>query len=182
MPIPPSFPPPAPPEFLALLRGVSRSFYLSIRLLPAPLRRPIAVAYLLARATDTLADTAELQPEERQRHLQTLARVIDGRLPPAVLPALATDFAPLQHDAHERALIRALPQCLAWLEMLAPDDQHDIRTVLRHITHGQALDIERFGPAGSPRALATADALEEYTYLVAGSVGEFWTDLCLRHV
>src|SRR5437667_11202004 len=40
-----------------ILRSVSRSFYLSIRFLPAQLRQPIALAYLLARATDTIADT-----------------------------------------------------------------------------------------------------------------------------
>eukprot|EP01034_Spumella_vulgaris_P003029 gene3029-3914_t len=39
---------------MALLRGVSRSFYVSIRLLPGPLREPVAAAYLLARATDTI--------------------------------------------------------------------------------------------------------------------------------
>src|SRR5207248_3219494 len=31
-------------------------------------------------------------------------------------------------------------------------------------------------------ALSTAADLEEYTYLVAGCVGEFWTRLCFRHV
>ena len=39
-----------------LLRGVSRSFYLSLRILPAALREPIGLAYLLARAADTVAD------------------------------------------------------------------------------------------------------------------------------
>jgi len=54
--------------------------------------------------------------------------------------------------------------------------------VLRHITRGQLLDVERFAVAGPCRALDTAAELEEYTYLVAGSVGEFWTDLCERHL
>ena len=40
-------------EHLKLLQGVSRSFHLSIRLLPQALQAPIAVGYLLARATDT---------------------------------------------------------------------------------------------------------------------------------
>src|SRR5439155_875358 len=38
-----------------LLRRVSRSFYLSLVILPRPLREPIGLAYLLARAADTLA-------------------------------------------------------------------------------------------------------------------------------
>ena len=80
---------------LALLRGVSRSFYLSIRLLPAPLRRPIAVAYLLARAADTLADTAEL-PAARTRGpcWKPGPRAIDGRVPRARESAgLSASFA-----------------------------------------------------------------------------------------
>ena len=32
------------------------------------------------------------------------------------------------------------------------------------------------------RALSTENELDEYTYLVAGCVGEFWTDLCFRHL
>jgi len=167
---------------LALLRGVSRSFYLSIRLLPAPLRRPIAVGYLLARAADTLADTADLPAGQRMEHLQTWAGAIEGRNPPSDATALSASFAALQHDAAERELITALPQCLAWQDELAPADRDDVRTVLRHITRGQMLDVERFEQSSQPRALEGAAQLDEYTYLVAGCVGEFWTELCFRHL
>ena len=51
------------------LRDVSRSFYLSIRVLPAGLQGPIGLAYLLARAADTIADTALLRPDDRLRLL-----------------------------------------------------------------------------------------------------------------
>jgi len=40
-----------------LLKQVSRSFYLTMRVPPSSIRAQIIVAYLLARATDTLADT-----------------------------------------------------------------------------------------------------------------------------
>lgn len=165
----------------ALLRGVSRSFYLSIRLLPASLRRPIALAYLLARAADSLADANSLPAAERAGHLACLADAVEGRAcDSASIAGLQTVLAP-DHDAQERLLLAALPQCLDWLQSLAPADQQDIRTVLRHIVRGQALDLERF-PDGTLRALASASELDEYTYLVAGCVGEFWTDLCARHL
>lgn len=173
----------SPPQMLALLRGVSRSFYVSIRLLPAQLRRPIAAAYLLARASDTVADTADLPAGERMDKLQTLAEAIDGRLSArAAAAGLAASFAPLQHDAGERNLIIALPWCLSWLDELSQADRDDVRAVLRHITRGQASDIERFAPGMAPRALDSREQLDEYTYLVAGCVGEFWTDLCFRHL
>jgi len=177
--------PPAPrslPDLMALLRGVSRSFYLSIRLLPPSLRRPIAIGYLLARASDTIADTAELPAQERQEKLETLACAIDASPSASGLAGLAQSFAALQHDAAERKLILALPQCLEWLAALAPADQDDVRTVLRHITGGQALDIARFEAPAAMRSLGSAAALDDYTYRVAGCVGEFWTELCFRHV
>jgi farnesyl-diphosphate farnesyltransferase len=46
-----------------LLRAVSRSFYLTLRLLPSAVREPIALAYLLARLTDTEADGAVTDAE-----------------------------------------------------------------------------------------------------------------------
>jgi farnesyl-diphosphate farnesyltransferase len=170
------------PDMPALLRGVSRSFYLSIRLLPAPLRRPVAVAYLLARASDTLADTAELPATERQEKLEVLACAIDANPSPGSVAALARSFAPLQHDRAERALILALPQCLEGLATLPEPDQADVRAVLRKIIGGQALDIARFDVPGAMQALAGAAALDDYTYRVAGCVGEFWTELGFRHL
>lgn len=169
------------PDLLALLRGVSRSFYVSIRLLPAALRKPIAVAYLLARAADTLADTAELPAADRLAHLDTLISAIDETGSLGDVHALSDSFAPLQHDAHERELIFALSHCLRWLSELDAPDRADVRTVLLHITRGQALDVERFH---SPpvRTLQTRAELDGYTYLVAGSVGEFWTDIGFRHL
>ena len=46
------------------LRSVSRSFYLSLAILPRSLREPIGLAYLLARAADTVADTRALPRPE----------------------------------------------------------------------------------------------------------------------
>jgi farnesyl-diphosphate farnesyltransferase len=167
-----------------LLKSVSRSFDLSIRLLPAGLREPVSVAYLLARAADTLADTAHVATATRSQALATWAAAVDGRLAdaPAEVTRMGEAFASMQADPHERALIQALPRCLAALAALRPADQADVRTVLRHITRGQMLDVERFTNPALVTSLATAAELDEYTYLVAGCVGEFWTSVCVRHL
>lgn len=47
-----------------LLKRVSRSFYLTLRLLPGPVRESISLAYLLARFTDTEADGAVSEAEK----------------------------------------------------------------------------------------------------------------------
>lgn len=162
---------------LELLRGVSRSFYLSIRLLPAPLRAPVGVGYLLARASDTLADAPGLPARERIEMLEQFNGALAGAPVPAVDGAIAA-------TPDERKLLDALPRCFEALAQLPPQDQADVRTVLGHITQGQRLDVERFGDAdaATPRALASTQELDRYTYLVAGSVGEFWTRLAFRHV
>jgi farnesyl-diphosphate farnesyltransferase len=156
-----------------LLRAVSRSFYLSIRLLPGALRAPVGLAYLLARATDTIADTVAAPAGQRRVLLSQVGDAIaTGK---ATVEADFSSFVAMQGDPVERELIERLDECLASVLRLDAADQHDIRTVLAHIVRGQTLDIER-------PALPDAASLHEYTYLVAGSVGEFWTDICARHV
>jgi farnesyl-diphosphate farnesyltransferase len=170
------------PDLPALLRGVSRSFYLSIRLLPAALRQPVGVAYLLARAADTLADTTNLPPSGRAVKLIEWTAAIEGSVSATDVEQLADSAAPLQRDNAERALITLLPECLAALQALEAPDRADVRAVLRKITRGQLLDLARFPDTSAPRALDNAAQLNDYTYLVAGCVGEFWTDLCVRHM
>jgi farnesyl-diphosphate farnesyltransferase len=48
-----------------LLKRVSRSFYLTLRLLPSQVRDSIALAYLVARLSDTLADGADTEAEKQ---------------------------------------------------------------------------------------------------------------------
>jgi farnesyl-diphosphate farnesyltransferase len=165
-----------------LLQSVSRSFYLSIRVLPAHLGQPVGLAYLLARATDTVADTSEIAPEVRQPRLELLASIIQGGAPVAKVNEVISSFAPLQTNAEERKLIESLPQCLEALDRLETADRKDVRVLLEKINNAQRLDIERFGKPGTIRALATEDELNEYTYLIAGCVGEFWTNVSVRHV
>ena len=165
-----------------LLRSVSRSFYLSLRLLPKTLRDPLSLAYLLARATDTLADTAEAPVALRREALRNLAAAIQGSVSIEAAVPLRESFGPLQKNESERILIRRLPALIEWLGELAPADRDEIRQVLEKINRGQTLDLERFDPSTSIEALGTAAELEEYTYLVAGCVGEFWTRLCFAHL
>ncbi len=172
------------PEHRQLLRHVSRSFDLSIRLLPTALQAPVAMGYLLARATDTVADTTALPLNERQHLLNLMSQAIaspdaDSAQEPE-LSRLTQAFVAQQTDPHERALMQALPQCLPLLQTLGAADQTSVRQVLGHITRGQQLDMTRFGPG--LHALNTEAELDDYTWLVAGCVGEFWTELCERHL
>jgi farnesyl-diphosphate farnesyltransferase len=166
----------------AILRSVSRSFYLSIRFLPGQLREPIALAYLLARATDSVADTTGISNLVRIETVKMLSDGIQGKASREVVVDLIASFVPLEANKGERQLLESLLDCLDWLEQIEQADRNDIRVVLDKITRGQMLDLERFENPEEIRALGTAADLDEYTYLVAGCVGEFWSRLCFRHV
>ena len=165
----------------AILKSVSRSFYLTIRFLPRPLREPVSLAYLLARATDPMADTPATPAPTRLTTLRDFARVITGELDFNAVAESLRDFATQQSDPDERRLIEQLRECIDRLAKLDAADRDDLRTVLQTIVRGQKLDLERFGDPAEAPSVRTAAELDEYTYLVAGCVGEFWTRLGFRH-
>jgi farnesyl-diphosphate farnesyltransferase len=171
---------------LDLLRQVSRTFYLSLAVLPRPLRHPLGLAYLLARAADTIADTRLLARGDRLRRLEALrVAIATGRsdaASPIGAPALA-HVAAAQATRAERQLLLRLPECLRELDRLEPADATRVRTVLATLTGGMIFDLTRFhgDDATVVTALASLDDLDHYTYLVAGCVGEFWTEMHVAH-
>jgi farnesyl-diphosphate farnesyltransferase len=84
----------------------------------------------------------------------------------------------------ERALLENCDASLAALHELSATDLDLVRKVLDIITSGQALDVRRFHGASAEKIIALQNdtELDDYTYRVAGCVGEFWTDMCFEHL
>ena len=164
-----------------LLKATSRSFYLTLRVLPAAVRPQIGLAYLLARTTDTIADTEIVPVAQRLNALQKLR---DRMLGQNSTPLNFGELARQQGSPAEKMLLEKIEAGLALLATLSPPDLKLVRDVLTTITSGQELDLRRFVPAPPPEmiALETAAALDDYTYRVAGCVGEFWTKICRAHL
>jgi farnesyl-diphosphate farnesyltransferase len=156
-----------------LLKGVSRSFYLTLRMLPGPIRPQISVAYLLARTSDTIADTKLVARQQRVQLLQEFRAGKWQDLPKFLLPH--------HKDDDEKQLLERVGDCFKWLESFSADDQTRIRELLDTITRGQEGDLQRF-TGEKLSALETDAELEEYTYAVAGCVGKFWTEMCVAHL
>lgn len=159
-----------------ILRRTSRSFYLTLRVLPRRVREELSQAYLLARATDTLADASGESVSQRLRVLRS-ARECLGE--PAIAGLHVEAWAGAPSDEAERELIKVLPELWRGMSATAPDVRALRQKVMSHILEGQIFDLERFS-GGSPPL--NVEEVERYTYLVAGSVGEFWTDLCARRL
>ena len=165
-----------------LLKRVSRSFYLTLRAVPGDLRRPIGLAYLLARAADTIADTALIGRADRLKHLELFRDAIrEGRADR--LSAIKEALVERQRDAAERELLTRIEEGFAILSSLSPSDRAMIRDVVLTLTEGMVMDLATFPGEDEGRlvALETRADLDRYTYYVAGCVGEFWTDIHLAH-
>lgn len=168
-------------EYYPLLKEVSRSFYLTLRVLPGKIRWPIGLAYLLARATDTIADTELVPLEERLAALRSLReRIAQDLAPPLELHRLV----PHQGTPGEGRLLGQIEALLAELRRLPVPDKERVREVLQTITTGQESDLTRFQGASAARivALQSEADLDQYTYQVAGCVGIFWTKMCRAHL
>ena len=126
-----------------LLKQTSRTFYKTLRILPAAVRPQISLAYLLARTTDTIADT-ELVPLERR--LDALHKLRHRILETDTTPLDLGELAKLQGATAERALLEQVEATLAALCELSASDGQLIRTVLDIITSGQ--EQQAVGEAG----------------------------------
>lgn len=154
-----------------LLRDVSRSFYLSLRVLPRPMRPAVSLAYLLARASDTLADTTVVPPQLRMELLDGFIGEMGGGA--AAWRSDLSSFSEKQDHSGERELLERLDKAFTWLEALSEPQQALVREVVATITGGQRLDLERFGETSG--VLPDEETLLDYCHRVAGCVGVFWT-------
>jgi len=159
-----------------LLKGVSRSFYLSLRLLPKPMRPAAGIGYLLARASDTLADTPGIVFDEKLRWLDHFEKALTGE---DRMPEWTDELLEKVTNPRERTLLEACPRIFASLIILPKEEAALVREVVGTIIGGQRLDLTNFKGSSEDVCLALRDdaELEDYTWRVAGCVGLFWTKL-----
>jgi farnesyl-diphosphate farnesyltransferase len=167
------------PTLQALLERTSRTFALTIPLLPEELVTQVGAAYLLLRIADTIEDESRWLPAVRVAVLHELADALTGSdmQVAALVERLATLAAPA--DMHCAELLTHLP---AVLRATLPDSsagkcilQHTRRTIL-----GMAETVARVDHDGHLQLVDLAD-LTRYCYVVAGIVGELLTELFILH-
>ena len=101
----------------AILKKVSRSFYLSLRVLPASVRQTVSLAYLFCRAADTIADTRLLPRPQRLQALTVFQRQFlpDGAVVEE-LGSLQDMLLPQQVSQGEQQLFASLVECFQVFE------------------------------------------------------------------
>ena len=168
-----------------ILRGVSRSIFLTLKVAPGSTRKQLAVAYLFCRAADTIADTRLVSRESRLASLKAFRGQFE-RASPSIdeIRALGSRTGEPQRIPEEQALLRRLDECFEAYGRFEPGDQALVRKLVTTLTRGMEMDLGRFPleESGQTGALETDAELDLYTYYVAGCVGEFWTDLQAAHL
>jgi farnesyl-diphosphate farnesyltransferase len=167
----------------SLLKGTSRSFYLTLNFLPRKIRKQIGLLYLLARLSDTIADS---KVGEKNTLIRLIGQYNDRVQKRSEKPPDLVDLSLLQENSAEQELLQDVILPIKYLEesdIFNESDRRRIRECLEIIIRGQTLDLERFSTSSDEEiiALNNENELDEYTYSVAGSVGEFWTHMVLDH-
>ncbi len=168
-----------------VLKRVSRSFYLTLAILPQSVRSQIGLAYLFARAADTIADTGDLDDVVRLQCLQELKQQFGSETPVwSDIQNIQEQLIPKLTNPDERRLLEKLEQCFQIYLRLSCTDQSEIAHVVSVLIGGMEFDLQQFPKSRKQvvHALADVQDFEYYTYAVAGCVGEFWTKMMCAHL
>jgi len=172
--------PPASEQLRPLLQKTSRTFALTIPLLPEPLQTDIAVAYLLFRIIDTFEDATHWTPERRTAALASFVELLDGSGDLAAARQATDRWSsdpPLDHAGYLE-LLAATPAVIQWYQDRQPAAREQLR---RHVTRSarEMIDIVQRTGADGVLQLETIEDLRRYCFSVAGLVGQMLTELFL---
>ena len=161
----------------AILNSVSRTFALTIPLLPHGIEKVVGNTYLLCRIVDTIEDAADLNPETKQ-HLSTLfldAVLEKSSVSSFVEPCLRAlaDYG----NQDELDLIAHTPTVLRILHTCSKEDQQAVSRCVSIMSEG----MSHFHGKQTEAGLQDLNEFEQYCYVVAGVVGELLTTIFSMH-
>jgi farnesyl-diphosphate farnesyltransferase len=167
-----------------LLKHVSRLFYTTLIVVPPVVRDQVSLSYLFARAADTIADTDLIDRSQRLRFLQQFKNQFgNDQVSWNEVGAIQTALTACQASSAERILLERLDDCFRLYLSFSPEDRARVRRLMLTLVNGMEMDLTMFpGESARLTALKTMADLDQYTYFVAGCVGEFWTDLMAGHL
>jgi farnesyl-diphosphate farnesyltransferase len=162
----------------SLLEKTSRTFALSIPVLPEPTRREITIAYLLFRIADTFEDAYHWPPERRIAALKEFADLLPASRPEEAVRVSKAWSAerPAEHEGY-RELIEEVPFVLEGFFSLSGEAIAPIRAHVVRSAGGMGEFVSR--TLDGKLRLESLEELKRYCYFVAGIVGEMLTELFL---
>ncbi len=162
-----------------LLIKTSRTFALSIPMLPQPTRREVTIAYLLFRIADTFEDSASWSRQQRIAALEDFCGLLASPAPEETRRRAAGWAAgiPIEHEGYQE-LMSEVPFVLDAFFRLGDEARELVRRHTVRTAEGMAGFVARTDDEGELGLLNLED-LRGYCYVVAGIVGEMLTELFL---
>jgi farnesyl-diphosphate farnesyltransferase len=160
----------------AILSSVSRTFALTIPLLPPIIEKVIGNTYLLCRIVDTIEDAAELTPEAKKNLSALFLDVVLERVPVKSFVEPCLDALKNYSNHDELDLIAHTPTVLRILHTCSSHDQEAVSRCVSIMSEG----MSRFHGRQTEAGLKDLSEFEDYCYVVAGVVGELLTSI-FRH-
>lgn len=158
-----------------LLERTSRTFALSIPLLPAPLRHEVKVAYLLFRIADTIEDEADWPVVIKASCLRRVAEMLrDGEGHGLEELAGLVRTCGVEHEGYALLMDRSSDVVAAFLD-LRSGPRRLIAEHLARTSEGMAARLL------SETVSTDLRRARSYCYTVAGIVGELLTELFIGH-
>ena len=161
----------------SILPGVSRTFALTIPVLPERLSKVVTNAYLLCRIADTIEDDAALTDRQKTSFHNRFLAVIEGREDAG---AFARELAPLLSAGvlpDERDLVRNTATVIRVMQGFSRREREALTRCLAVMCSG----MPKFQRNKTLRGLRDLKELGAYCYVVAGVVGEMLTELFCAH-
>ena len=160
-----------------ILPGVSRTFALTIPVLPGRLAEVVANAYLLCRLADTIEDDIGLDNEQKSEFHRRFVAVVEGgdnadAFAAALSPLLSSRVLPAERD-----LVANAAKVIRVTHGLSAKEQDALLRCVTLMCSG----MPEFQRNKSLRGLRDIDEMSAYCYVVAGVVGEMLTELFCVH-
>lgn len=161
----------------AILGSVSRTFALTIPLLPPSIEKVVGNTYLLCRIVDTIEDAADLSAQTKQSLSALFLDAVLEKAPVETFVQPCLDALKNYSNQDELDLIAHTPTVLRILHTCSSQDQLAVSRCVSIMSEGMSFFHGKQNQAG----LQDLSEFERYCYVVAGVVGELLTTIFSNH-
>jgi len=160
-----------------ILSSVSRTFALTIPLLPARIEKVVGNTYLLCRIVDTIEDAADLNAQTKQSLSALFLDAVLGTVSVDNFVQPCLEALKNYSNQDELDLIAHTPTVLRILHTCSSDDQEAVCRCVSIMSEGMSFFHGKQNESG----LQDLPEFEQYCYVVAGVVGELLTNVFSNH-
>lgn len=164
-----------------LLKNNARTIYLSAKILPREKRKTFAVAYLVCRIADSVADTSLIDANKRIEFIKNFPLLVEN-YDYQTAQKMALDFLSKAGEniyKNEAELLKNIDLCIKEFKTLKKADQKITLEVLRAVCKAMVQDLIFFPSetSGLIKALPNEKDTLIYCDYMGGQPGIFWAKL-----